>query len=136
MTSGLYEFYSLPNWYCNLAINEFKKLSKQLIHRKEIAKIYAKNLNKKILNQNIVKNISNSVNLRFPIFVENRGDLMKFLDKRKIYVSDIWYADVAPECPDAVAISKTILNLPTHINVTKNDALKITNLINLWVKSQ
>jgi len=136
MTSGLYKFYSLPNWHCNLAINEFKNLSKQLIHRKEIAKIYAKNLNKKILQNRIINNINLSTNLRFPIFVENRGDLIKILGKHKIYVSDIWYADVAPECPDAVAISKTILNLPTHINVTRNDALRITNLINLWVKSQ
>jgi len=136
MRRGLYNFYSLPNWYCNLALHEFKKLSVQLKHRQEIAKIYAKNLNKKIINQNITKNISNSVNLRFPIFIKNRGELIKFLEKNKIYVSDIWYADVAPECSNAVAISKTILNLPTHINVSNCYALRIVDLINLWTKSQ
>lgn len=134
MQEDLYDFYTLPNWYCNLALNEFKKLSEQLNHRKEIAKIYAKNLNKKILNSNIINKISTSANLRFPIFVENRGNLIKFLRKHKIFVSDIWYDNVAPECSNAVKISKKILNLPTHINVSKKDALKIAEEINEWIK--
>lgn len=136
MNEGLYDFYSLPNWYCNLALNEFKKLSKQLDHRKEIAKIYAKNLNKKILNSKIIEKISTSSNLRFPIFVENRGDLIKFLKKDRVFVSDIWYYSVAPECPNAVEISRRILNLPTHINVSKENALKIAERINEWLKLQ
>ena len=72
MQEGLYNFYSLPNWYCNLALLGFDNLEKQLNHRRGIAKIYAENLNKKILNPNIVEKISISSNLRFPIFVEDR----------------------------------------------------------------
>jgi perosamine synthetase len=136
MTGGLYDFYSLPNWYCNLTISEFGKLGQQLNHRKEIAKIYAKKLNKKILHSSITQKISSSANLRFPVFVDNRTSLIKFLKKHRIFVSDIWYDSVAPECPNAVEISKRILNLPTHINVSKKGAIKITNLINLWLKSQ
>lgn len=136
MQKGLYDFYSLPNWYCNLALIEFKNLSQQLNHRKEIAKIYAKNLNKKVLQKEIISKINLSTNLRFPIFVENRGDLIKFLKQSRIFVSDIWYCSVAPECPNAVNISHIILNLPTHINVSKKDALKISERINIWLKSQ
>lgn len=136
MQGGLYKFYSLPNWYCNLALMGFRNLSKQLKHRREIAKIYARNLNKKILNQDITKNIPLSSNLRFPIFVGNRKDLIKFLQKNKIFVSDIWYDSVAPECPNAVEISHIILNLPTHINVSKKDALRITEKINEWLRSK
>lgn len=136
MQGGLYKFYSLPNWYCNLALMGFRNLSKQLKHRREIAKIYARNLNKKILNQDITKNIPLSSNLRFPIFVENRKDLIKFLKKNGIFVSDIWYDSVAPECPNAVEISHTILNLPTHINVSKKDALRITEKINEWLRNK
>lgn len=136
MQEGLYNFYSLPNWYCNLALIEFRKLKEQINHRREIAKIYAKNLNKKILQNRITNKINLSANLRFPIFVENRGDLIKFLKKQKIFVSDIWYDSVSPECPNAVEISKKILNLPTHINVTKKDALKIAERVNLWLKLQ
>jgi len=75
---NLYDFYPLPNWYCNLAVAEFNKLNQQLSHRRKIARIYAKNLNKKILNQNIVSKIPISSNLRFPIFINNRRSLIKF----------------------------------------------------------
>lgn len=136
MQEGLYDFYSLPDWYCNLALEEFKSLSQQLNHRKEIAKIYVKNLDKKILSENISRKISLSSNLRFPIFVENRNSLIKFLKRFKIFISDIWYDDVSPKCPNAVGISKKILNLPTHINITEKDALRISETINIWLKSQ
>jgi len=136
MQENLYDFYSLPNWYSNLALIEFGKLDEHLNHRRKIAKIYAKNLNKKILHLNIDKKISSSSNLRFPIFVKNRGDLIRFLKKHKIFVSDIWYDSVAPECLNAVRISKTILNLPTHINVSEKDAFKIAQKINIWLESQ
>src|SRR3989344_5400821 len=136
MQEGLYDFYSLPNWYCNLALNEFKNLSKQLRHRREIVKIYAKNLNKKVLQSRITSKINLSANLRFPIFLENREELIKFLKQSKIFVSDIWYSDVSPECPNAVEISHKILNLPTHINVTKKDALKISEKINEWLRTK
>ena len=135
MQEGLYNFYSLPNWYCNLVVFEFNNLPKQLNHRRETAEIYAKNLNKKILNQNIVGKISISSNLRFPIFVENRKKLIQFLKESNIFISDIWYDDVAPECPNAVEISHIILNLPTHINATEKDALKISERINEWLRS-
>lgn len=143
MQGGLYKLYSLPSWYCNLTLIEFSKLREQLNHRKEIAKIYAKNLNKKVLQGRIVDKIVLSSNLRFPIFIENppngeagRGGLIKFLKKHKIFISDIWYSDVAPECPNAVSVSHKILNLPTHINATKEDALRIAERINQWLKSQ
>lgn len=136
MQKGLYDFYSLPDWYCNLTLIEFRKLNQQLNHRRKIAKIYATKLNKKVLGQNIVKKISTASNLRFPIFVENRGILIKFLKQRKIFVSDIWYDSVSPECPNAVKISYSILNLPTHINVSEKNALIIVGKINLWLKSQ
>lgn len=136
MQEGLYNFYSLPNWYCNLALTEFKKLNQQLNHRKEIAKIYATKLNKKVLNQNVIEKIPFSTNLRFPIFVKNRGALIKFLKMHKIFVSDVWYNSVAPECPNATRISHLTLNLPTHINVSEKAALKIAERVNEWLRSQ
>ncbi len=136
MQEGLYDFFALPNWYCNLALDGFSRLNQQLEHRRKIAQIYAENLNKKVLNSNITDKISLSANLRFPIFVDDRKKLIKFLKESKVFVSDIWYDDVAPECTNAVAISKIILNLPTHINVAKEDALKISERINEWLKLQ
>ena len=136
MQEGLYDFYSLPDWYCNIALREFDKLNEQLNHRRKVAKIYAENLDEKILNKSILKNIDYSSNLRFPIFVKNRKSLIKYLKDNRIFVSDIWYDDVAKECPNAVEISQIILNLPTHINVQEKDALRISETVNLWLQKQ
>ncbi|MDZ4228123.1 MAG: hypothetical protein U1E54_02670, partial [Candidatus Levybacteria bacterium] len=73
---------------------------------------------------------------RFPIFIENRSSLIRYLKDSKIFVSDIWYDSVAPECPNAVKISHQILNLPTHINVSEKKAKRISEKINEWLRSQ
>lgn len=138
----------LPNWYCSLVKTQFDNLQKNLNHRKKIASIYATQINPKIISFQISKLINSSSNLRFPIFVDNRKSLIKFLAGKQIFVSDIWYdSPVSPkkylaqtdyngQCPNAEKVSMRILNLPTHQNVTENDAKNISHLINQWLKSQ
>lgn len=135
---------NLPN--SKLVLFQFEKLDDNLNQRKTIASIYAKLINPKILSPKLMEQIPLSSNLRFPIFVENRGSLIKYLGENQIFVSDIWYdAPIAPkkylsqtdytgQCPNAELASEEILNLPTHINVTEKDAEKIANLINQWLK--
>ena len=136
MQEDLYGYFSLPDWYANLALIEFKNLDKQLEHRRQIAKIYAENVDKKVIEKNITDKILLSSNLRFSIFIDNRKSLIKFLKNSKIFVSDIWYTDVAPDCPNAVETSKRILNLPTHINISEGDALRIAKEVNKWLALQ
>lgn len=146
--AGGEDIHKLPAWYCKLAETQFKKLALDLDHRKTIASIYAKLINPKILSPKLTAKIYLSSNIRFPIFVENRGSLIKYLEDREIYVSDIWYdAPIAPkkylsqtdyqegQCPNSELASSAILNLPTHKNVSEKQAEKISNLINLWLKS-
>lgn len=140
--------HTLPDWYSMLALTAFQNLDKNLSHRQQIASIYAQNINPKLLSEKITSNIKNSSNLRFPIFLENRLDLINFLKISGIYISDIWYdAPIAPKkylsltdyqnnCPNSEKISTQILNLPTHQNVSKKDALTISDRINLWLKSK
>lgn len=137
MNESFYSFYKLPNWNAMLAWNEFHNLDKNLTHRKKVAKLYASLLpdsifmfNKKTTDEIVAL----SSNLRFPIFLNNRSGLIKNLKKQGIYVSDIWYTDVAPECPNAVENAKIIVNLPTHRNVTKKDALHISQIITSCLK--
>lgn len=134
MNEAFYEMYSLPNWHCTMALYQFSKLDKQLIHRKQIAGIYTENLPREILSPSVAGQISLSSNLRFPIFTKNRDDLVTHLQHHKIFISDTWYVDVAPESTEAVDVSKIIVNLPTHINVKEKDARKICILINQWTK--
>lgn len=125
---------NMPN--PTLVLSQFENLNKNLNHRKSIAAVYAKLINPKILSPKLVSQIPLSSNLRFPIFVENRESLIKFLAKSHIFVSDIWYdAPIAPsgECPNGELAAEEIVNLPTHINVSEVDAEKISDLINKWL---
>lgn len=134
----------LPDWYSKLAINRFEDLGANLDHRRMVARIYSRRINEKILSEKIVSKLDGSSNVRFPIFVKNRSGLINFLKKRGVYVSDIWYdAPIAPsrliyktdyngECDMSEAVSGQILNLPTHVNVSRDDAEKISTLVNKW----
>ena len=129
----------IPAWYCNLIKSQFEKLRENLNHRKKIALIYVSQINPKIISPNLIKKVEFSSNLRFPIFVEERVGLVKYLAQNNIFVSDIWYdAPIAPagQCPNAQLASAEILNLPTHINVSEIDAEKIAHLVNQWLKSR
>lgn len=128
---------SLPN--STLVLYQFENLNENLNHRKNIASVYAKLINPKILSPKLVSQIHLSSNLRFPIFVENRESLIKFLADNQIFVSDIWYdTPIAPsgECPNSKLAAQEIVNLPTHINVSEVDAEKISNLINQWLQQK
>lgn len=134
---------SISNWSAGIVLFEFRNIKKYLMHRKKIAKIYAENLNPKILSKEINSVIENSTCLRFPVFVESRNKLVEKLKESGVYVSDIWYdSPVAPKkylglaryprssCPNAEKIAENIMNLPTHINVSEKDAIKICRIIN------
>lgn len=140
--------HKLPARYCGLVLYQFQNLGSNLKHRKEIAEIYAANLNSQLLFKNPAPQISGSTNLRFPIMVEDRNSLISNLKNSGVYVSDIWYdAPVAPEkymamtnynhnCPEAETIAKKMLNLPTHININAAQAKKLAEKINSWLESR
>ncbi len=137
MNESFYNYYKLPPFYAMLALRSFANLENQLSHRRKIAQIYVSLLPDKIFMLGKDKTqevISLSSNLRFPIFIDNREALIKSLKKRGINVADIWYSDVAPQCPNAVNDSKKILNLPTHINVSPSKAHEIARHISLWLQ--
>ena len=138
--------YGLPNWYCELIYLQFLKLKDDLAHREKIALVY-----KEILRQaqddrkESFERVSKSTNLRFPIFVKQRDELIAFLKRQGVFVSDIWYdSPIAPkrflkltdydgECSMSEEVSELILNLPTHRNVSEEDARRIAEYINEWI---
>lgn len=143
------DIHELPNWYCKSIYDEFLFLDKNLNKRREIAKIYASILDKRIISEKLNDKINSSSNLRFPIFIKNRKNLIEFLKKENIFVSDIWNdAPIAPrkylsktsykmgECQNSEYISERIVNLPTHRNVSKKDAKFIAERINKWMELQ
>lgn len=146
MDESLYGFLNLPNFYQKLIQDSFRNLKSNLSHRKKIAEIYKENLPERIMFDKINSQIDNSSNLRFPIFVDNRGDLIKYLKTKGFHLSDIWYdAPIAPkrfmskikyenDCPNAEKISEKILNLPTHKNISEKQTVYLCEIINQWLK--
>lgn len=125
MPKGEIYYHQLPNWYSLLVNYQFSKFNETFKHRNQIASIYKNTLT-----------ISPFGVLRSSLLVEDRDSLVKFLRTNSIFISDIWYnKPVSPsgECSVTEKILKTIVNLPTHINVTKTEADRISILVNKWL---
>ncbi len=130
----------MPNTLACLALNQFKKLERFNEHRKEIAEFYKANID------TITSNIVESIFLKFPIFIGNQKEILKKAKKHHILLDDGWWGSpIMPlgtnlekmgykigDCPKAEKIANTIVNLPTHINISVKDAKKILACIQSW----
>lgn len=137
--------HKLAGWYCANILQQYKALEKTSSHRREIAKVYAELVDKRLL---LHFDVQRSSNLRFPILVQNREGLIAYLKTRGVYISDIWYdAPIAPkkflaktnyrgQCPQAENVSERIVNLPTHINVSTSQAREIAEAVNRWLQTE
>ncbi len=133
----------LPNALAILVVNQFKKLEKFNRHRQEIAEFYNDNL--KNLDFTLPKEYSDRVYMRYSILVENYNTdkILKEAKRKRIFLDDNWrkMPIVPPDtnqekmeyifgsCPNVEKIVKNILNLPTHINISKKDAKIIVEFL-------
>ena len=127
----------MPNALAILALNQFKKLEKFNVHRKEIADFYSKNLGGQ-LNEG-------SIYLRFPVKHPKAHDIIKKAWQNNLLIGDWYTSPIAPadtqldkigykmgSCPKAEKLAKETFNLPTHINISKQDAQKIIEFLKKW----
>jgi dTDP-4-amino-4,6-dideoxygalactose transaminase len=130
----------------SLAIDRWQVLKEELRHRKAVAAVYEKYIDKSLQLEN---NLGQSSYLRFPILVDDRASLISILKKNAVYIGDTWYdAPIGPkkylsrtsyknnQCPNAEYLSSHMVNLPTHLNINESQAKLIAERINLWLKSQ
>ena len=122
----------MPSSLAYLAINQLKKLEEYNNHRREIAQYY----NHLFLKGDIDEN---NIYLKYPLLVDNPAKIINELKKHNIYINDGWSGSpvvpasteldkvcyVLGSCPKAEEISKKIILLPTHINISKEDAKKV-----------
>ncbi len=140
---------NMSDWHAMLALQEFGFLEKQLSHRRTISKIYADTIHASYQFKEISSLVSTSTCLRFPVKITNRNEFITYAKTQGLYISDIWYdAPVAPKrllkksgfimgtCPESEKISEVIINLPTHVNVTKEKAVTISQIVNTWHTQQ
>ena len=131
----------MPNALAILAMNQFKKLDRFNEHRKEIAEIYESLLvNKKEFKVIFRKDKDREVIfLKYPVLNVNPSKVVKEARKQGIYLNDGWFGSaivpsltqlekvcyVPTSCPEAEEVAKRIVCLPTHINISRDDAKRV-----------
>jgi len=132
----------LPNALAVLALNQFKKLERFNSYRREIADFYRKELENTSFG---LPPETEQIYLRFAIKHPKAHEIIKKAWQNNFLIGD-WYTNpVAPydtkldklqykpgSCPKAERLSGKTLNLPTHINISKEGAKKIIAFIRQW----
>jgi len=134
---------ALPNALAIMALNQFAKLEKFEKQRANIAESYYSELaNTKFKLPTKFPNRKNAF-LRFTINHKDAHSIIyEAWHKQNILLGD-WYTTViAPfdtkleqmqykmgDCPNAEYLAKRTLNLPTHINISKKDFVRIINFL-------
>lgn len=135
-----FAFKRMPNALALLALNQFKKLDKYNDHRREIASIYREEL--KGTDVRVIEDSQNSKNiyLRFPIFIKNPKALIQYAKSKGIELGN-WYTEaIAPKgvnfwsvgyqtCDVSERLANESVNLPTGIQIRRNDALKVSKVV-------
>ncbi len=136
----------LPNALAALALHQLEKLEKFNSHRKEIANYYKKELENDTRYKIIFKEYDNKkepIFMKYPLLSENSKEIMEKMRMNKIYLNDGWSdSTIMPpmtslekmiyskgSCLLAESLSKKIVSLPTHINISIDDAEKIVYLL-------
>ena len=121
-----------------LLLNQLEKCDAINKRREEITNIYDDKLNLELRNKTASKYL-----LRYPVLLSNPGVLMQQLKVHK-YICGRWYNSVvfpihgnldkvgyvSGSCPKAEALVKSILNLPTNIDLEDEEAVEIVRIVN------
>ena len=135
----------LPNALAELALNQFKKLEMFNEHRREIADFYFNELKNTSFELPLKAPDVKQTFLRFTIKHPKAHQIIKSAWQRNLLIGDWYTSPIAPHdtrlekveytfgsCPKAEKLSKVILNLPTHINISKKEAKRIIDFIMQW----
>lgn len=136
----------MPNHLAALAINQLNKIDHLNNHRKKIAAIYQKILGP--CSQKIFEG-SQPIFLRYNIISRKTNSVIQNLRKQRIFLGN-WYSQpIDPKgtdlkkfyyqkglYPHAEKIAGNIINLPTHINISINDAYYLANKIKSLIKNE
>jgi len=139
----------LPNPLAHLALHQLKKLEKFNNHRYKLAKIYEEGLSDNP-DLKIVNNYdAGSIFLRYPIQHSDASDIIKAAKKEGVILGDWYRGVIAPEgtnlaamnykagsCDSADASAASVINLPTNIRTSEEQAHKIIDLLNNYERKK
>lgn len=126
---------ALPNALAALALHQFRKLEAFNQHRKEVAEFYYQELK----GTSFMLPPNDGIFLRFAVKHPKAHEIIyDAWHNENILLGDWYTTPIAPDdtkmeemkyrggiCPNAERLSKITLNLPTHINITMEDAKRI-----------
>ncbi|MDP2664066.1 MAG: DegT/DnrJ/EryC1/StrS family aminotransferase [bacterium] len=134
----------LSNAFSLLALNQLKKLERFNRHRKEIAEFYKESLIGFKMPLAGPLGEAEPIFMRFPVLVGKETDgILREARKRRMFLNDGWRKSpivpsdtdkekmqyISGSCPRAEKASRDILNLPTHINISKKNARIIVDFL-------
>jgi perosamine synthetase len=132
----------LPDSLALLAQNQLKKLKRLNLHRKELADFYRQQLKDTSF---VLPTETEQIYLRFTVKHPKAHEIIKKAWQSNLLIGDWYNSVIAPidtkldkfgyikgSCPKAEKLSRETLNLPTHINISKDSAEKIINFIKKW----
>lgn len=135
-----------PNALAILALKQFKKLDEFENHRKMIANVYYEGLsgiNSFELPPNPEGRKQNF--LRFVVKHAKAHEITERARRKNILIGDWYDSVIAPSdtrldkmgyvlgrCPKAEKLARITFNLPTHINISKEEAQKIIEFLKKW----
>lgn len=130
---------ALPNGLAKLAAHQFKKLDQFNIHRQMIAKIYQERLKAELAWSD------EAIWLRYSLLVRDPHQVFAQAKQAGMILGDWYWSVIVPEgpnleqygyvpgsCPVAEETAQHIINLPTHINLTTQQAEQIAKLMQTW----
>lgn len=116
-------------------------------HRNEIADIYRREISLDFIPKVAEEHDGKPIELRFPVKVQNRDTLLNKLKQNGINISDIWYdCPIAPprfmkmtaykgQCEFSELTTSQLINLPTHRNISVDQARKLAERISQHVSN-
>ncbi len=131
---------ALPNALAMMAQNQFNKLEAFNIHRRQIADFYYQELAGTTF---ILPQKESSIFLRFAVQHPKAHEIIyNAWHTENILLGDWYTTAIAPDdtqlplikyepgmCPTAENLAQKTLNLPTHINISMNDARRIISFL-------
>ena len=125
---------TMPSWQAGRVLIKLKALPSDVLRRQKLGDIYHDHF-PAILHES-------GAPVRIPHVVKNRSRVFEALRHKGYYLDDTWYdTPIGParlygkvsypeeSCPNAVAMARQIINLPTHQAMTSTDAERIARII-------
>ena len=137
----------LPNALAILALNQFAKLERFAAHRKLLADYYYRELADTTLSMPPRRDDRVQTFLRFTVRHNDAHQIIAKAWRQNLLIGDWYTSPVMPNdtrldkleyvtgsCPEAERFSRATFNLPTHINISPEDAERTVKTIKCLLK--